>query len=186
MGICTFSTYPLSDGYVHITGPRMNDRLDFETGFLADPHGIDLTKARWDYKTQRELMRRMKAYRGEWAPSHPPFAAGSKAACVDVASPRPERMDNIDYTAEDDAVIDQWLRENIQSVWHSQGTCKMAPRENGGVVDASLSVYGTEGLRVADLSMLPQPVGANTNNTALLVGEKAADIFIRELACDWK
>ena len=57
----------------------------------------------------------------------------------------------------------------------------MAPREEGGVVDKNLNVYGTSGLKVADLSMVPENVGANTNNTALVVGEKAAMIIGREL-----
>jgi alcohol oxidase len=57
----------------------------------------------------------------------------------------------------------------------------MAPRDKGGVVDADLNVYGVTGLKLYDLSICPGNVGANTNNTALLVGEKAADIFAREL-----
>ncbi|KAK3365525.1 GMC oxidoreductase-domain-containing protein [Lasiosphaeria ovina] len=61
---------------------------------------------------------------------------------------------------------------------HSLGTCKMGPYEKRGVVDARL---GVEGLKIADLSVLPGNVTANTNNTALAFGEKAADIFIKEL-----
>lgn len=57
----------------------------------------------------------------------------------------------------------------------------MKPKEKGGVVDANLNVYGTSGLKVADLSMVPENVGANTNNTALAVGEKAAMIIGGEL-----
>ena len=38
-----------------------------------------------------------------------------------------------------------------------------------------------EGLKLADLSIPPENVGANTGNTAFLIGEKAADIFIKEL-----
>lgn len=57
----------------------------------------------------------------------------------------------------------------------------MAPRENKGVVDGNLSVHGLEGLKLADLSIPPENVGANTGNTAFVVGEKAADIFIKEL-----
>jgi hypothetical protein len=44
-----------------------------------------------------------------------------------------------------------------------------------------LNVYGTRRLKVADLSMVPENVGANTNNTALAIGEKAA-IIIERLA----
>ena len=50
-----------------------------------------------------------------------------------------------------------------------------------GVTDGTLSVHGMKGLKLADLSVPPENVGANTGNTAFLVGEKAADIFIKEL-----
>ncbi|KAI1412251.1 alcohol oxidase [Hypoxylon sp. FL1857] len=87
----------------------------------------------------------------------------------------------IEYSAEDDAIIDKWARDNVSSAWHSSGTCKMAPRDQNGVVDQYLSVYGVEGLKVADLSIMPKNVAANTNNTAIAIGEKAASIFIKEL-----
>ena len=58
----------------------------------------------------------------------------------------------------------------------------MAPREQDGVVDSSLNVYGVTGLKVADLSIPPENVGANTNNTALVIGEKAAEIILAELS----
>jgi choline dehydrogenase-like flavoprotein len=57
----------------------------------------------------------------------------------------------------------------------------MAPFEKMGGVDASLNVYGVSGLKVCDLSIVPKNVAANTNNTAFLVGEKGADIIMREL-----
>jgi alcohol oxidase len=57
----------------------------------------------------------------------------------------------------------------------------MKPREEGGVVDGSLNVFGTQGLKVADLSICPDNLGTNTYSSALLVGEKAADILTREL-----
>lgn len=44
-----------------------------------------------------------------------------------------------------------------------------------------MNVYGISGLKIADLSVPPEHVAGNTYNAALLVGEKAADIFIREL-----
>lgn len=93
-------------------------------------------------------------------------------------------MPDIAYSAEDDAVLERWIRENISTTWHSLGTCKMLPRDGDGargVVGASLSVYGVSGLKIADMSIVPGNVAANTNNTALAIGEKAADIFIREL-----
>ncbi|KAK8064414.1 gmc oxidoreductase [Apiospora phragmitis] len=163
----TYTAYPYSRGHMHITGPSVDDPLDFDVGFFTDAHDVDLKKQIWAYKKQRELMRRTHMYRGELAAGHP-------------SSRRAPRR-HVEYTAEDDAAIEQFLRENVNTTWHSLGTCKMAPRENGGVVDGNLSVYGVEGLKLADLSIVPENIGANTNNTALTIGEKAAAIFIKEL-----
>jgi choline dehydrogenase-like flavoprotein len=175
-----FSVYPYSRGHLHVTGPDLGDRLDFETGFFTDANGIDLKKHIWAYKKQREIARRMQTYRGEYAPGHPPFPASSKAACISTQGPLVDVQD-IEYTAEDDAILEKWLRENVATTWHSVGTCKMGPREAKGVVDSKLRVYGVEALRIADLSILPHNVAANTNNTAFAVGERAADLFIEEL-----
>lgn len=124
----------------------------------------------------------MPSYRGEMAKCHPPFAPDSPAACVELTDgPLPDDVPDIEYSAEDDAVLVEWLRTNVGTTWHALGTCKMLPRERNGVVDGSLSVYGVKGLKIADLSIVPRNVAANTNNTALAVGEKAADIFIKEL-----
>lgn len=60
----------------------------------------------------------------------------------------------------------------------------MAPRGKGGVVDGDLNVYGTKGLKVADLSMVPENFGANTYNTAIIVGEKTAVIVAKELGLE--
>ena len=57
----------------------------------------------------------------------------------------------------------------------------MKPRERGGVVDPRLNVYGVHGLKVADLSIPPSNVAANTYSTALVIGEKAAGISAEEL-----
>ncbi|KAI1141440.1 alcohol oxidase-like protein [Hypoxylon sp. FL0543] len=181
LAVSAFSVYPYSRGSIHITGPGLGDALDFKTGFFSDAQGVDIKKCVWAYKKQREIVRRMDVYRGEVAAGHPPFAAGSPAACIETDAPLGRDVAPLDYTADDDAVLEDWLRQNVASTWHSLGTCKMAPREEGGVVDANLGVYGVEGLKIADLSIPPLNVAANTNNTAIAIGEKAADIFIREL-----
>ncbi|KAF8182059.1 hypothetical protein BJ912DRAFT_602165 [Pholiota molesta] len=54
-------------------------------------------------------------------------------------------------------------------------------RSQGGVVDDKLSVYGVRNLKVADLSIIPSNVGANTYNTTIAIGEKAALIIAAEL-----
>ncbi|KAL3427539.1 alcohol dehydrogenase [Phlyctema vagabunda] len=174
----TYTAYPYSRGSIHITDKEnVVDGYDFDAGFLSHPS--DLKKQLWAYKMSREISRRLPYYRGELELGHPKFKAGSKARLVD--GPDPNTHADIEYSAEDDAAIVDWIRGNLNTTWHSLGTCAMRARAKGGVVDADLNVYGTQGLKVADLSMVPENVGANTNNTALVVGEKAAIIIGNEL-----
>lgn len=175
-----YTAYPYSRGHIHITGSGVNDPIDFDVGFLSDENDIDLKKQVWAYKKSREIMRRTAMYRGELAIGHPTWPAGSKAASVDLEGPL-SNVKDVQYSAEDDKAIEQWIREHVETTWHSIATCKMAPREKNGAVDERLNVWGTTGLKLADLSIAPGNVGGNTNNTAMLIGEKAADIIIKDL-----
>jgi len=177
----TYTAYPYSRGHMHITGPSVEDPLDFDVGFFTDDNDIDLKKQIWAYKKQREMVRRADYYRGELAAGHPRFPADSKAAPIETETAL-SNVQDLEYSAEDDKAIEQWLRENVNTTWHSLGTCKMAPEEENGVVDARLNVHGVKGLKIADLSIPPENVGANTNNTALMIGEKAADIILADLS----
>ncbi|KAG8160628.1 hypothetical protein KVR01_008892 [Diaporthe batatas] len=176
-------SYPYSRGHIHITGPSITDPIDFDAGILSDKSDIDLKKHVWAYKKQREIMRRTKMYRGEIASGHPRFASDSEAACDEDGSGGVghDGAGDSRYTPEDDAAIEAWVRENVATTWHSLGTAKMAPVGRLGVVDEALGVHGLRGLKLADLSIVPENVGANTANTAMVIGEKAADIVIREL-----
>lgn len=178
MGIATFSTHPFSRGRIHITGRNFSDPYDFDAGFLADEKSIDLKKHFWMYKKQREIIRRMETFAGEVVDGHPSFPSGSNAAPIES---KPEAVQDIEYTAEDNQAIEQFLKERISTTWHSMGTCKMAHFEEGGVVDPKLNVYGVQGLKIADLSIAPSNVGSNTCSVAMAVGEKAADIIMKEL-----
>ena len=185
-----YTAYPYSRGSIHITSKDANSAPDFETGFLNDKDDLDLKAQVWAYKRQREIVRRLSTYRGELDMGHPKFASNSAAALVsyddvdglDPASTAERiKLPPLEYTAADDAAIENCIRENLNTTWHSLGTCAMRDVKDGGVVDKNLNVHGVRGLKLCDLSVIPENVGANTNNTALLVGEKAAEIVIREL-----
>ncbi|KAI1103022.1 GMC oxidoreductase [Jackrogersella minutella] len=183
MSLVPYTAYPYSRGHIHITGPEIDDPLDFALGFFSDENDIDLKHQVWVYKKGREILRRTAIYRGEVADRHPQFPQGSKAAAVEEWDPKAEggEIQDLEYSPEDDAAIEQFLRENIQTTWHCLGTAKMAPFDQMGVVDKDLNVYRVHGLKVADLSIPPENVAANTNNTAMMIGEKAADIIAKEL-----
>lgn len=151
-----YSAYPYARGHIHIAAADPSTPASFETGFLSHP--FDLSTHVWGYKKHREVARRTNAYIGELAQGHPKFPAGSAAGVVDVdphvarggdfkSAEERKAVENIVYTKEDDAAIEDWVREKVATTWHSLGTCKMAPRESGGVVDTKLNVYGVEGLK---------------------------------------
>ncbi|KAI0163712.1 alcohol oxidase-like protein [Pestalotiopsis sp. NC0098] len=187
LGVSTFILHPYSRGHIHITGPKPGDAIDFKADLFTDPENLDMEMMKWTYKKQREIVRRMSVFRGELPAGHPLFSTGSKAALSGVDKPEgldgplPADINNIEYSAEDDAVLEAWLKETVGLSWHPLGTCKMAPREKAGAVDASLSVYGVERLKVVDLSIVPGSVSANPMNTACAIGERAADVILGEL-----
>ncbi|KAF8150062.1 GMC oxidoreductase-domain-containing protein [Crassisporium funariophilum] len=178
--VAYFSAHPISTGRLHITsGSDAYSPLDFAPGFLDDI--ADVAILRWAYKRAREVARRMKHYRGELEPGHPKFPQGSKAAVGPAKGPVAIDAPKIVYTEEDNQAIDDYHRQTVETTWHSIGTCAMKPREKGGVVDAKLNVYGVEGLKIADCSITPGNVAANTYSTAVVIGEKAAVIIAAEL-----
>jgi choline dehydrogenase len=70
-----------------------------------------------------------------------------------------------------DEEIMEFVRRAAQSVYHPTSTCAI-----GAVVDPQLRVYGCEGLRVADASVMPTVTRGNTNAATIMIGEKAADL----------
>jgi choline dehydrogenase-like flavoprotein len=66
-----------------------------------------------------------------------------------------------------------WVRSASHTVYHPTSTCAM-----GAVVDPELRVYGVEGLRVVDASVMPTITRANTNAATIMIAEKAADLIL--------
>ncbi|KAI0394371.1 GMC oxidoreductase [Xylariaceae sp. FL0594] len=103
------------------------------------------------------------------------IATDAMAALLPVPPPglRPEDVRN--RTA-----VMELVKSMAITDFHPSGTVAMMPRKAGGVVDASLRVYGTRNLRVVDASVIPLIPGAHIQAAVYAVAEKAADVIKHE------
>jgi 5-(hydroxymethyl)furfural/furfural oxidase len=75
----------------------------------------------------------------------------------------------------DEATMKAWIADTVLGHWHATSTCRMgAANDPGAVTDPAGRVYGVEGLRVCDASIMPTVPCANTNIPTIMVGEKIA------------
>ncbi len=133
--------------------PYQQPRLDYQ--FLSEP---------WDRERMRDAVRRMVALF-----DHPAFEGITGA-----------RMEPPEETLASDDALDLWLQQTVSIAGHTACTCRMGPEDDPlAVVDQHCRVYGVEGLRVVDASVMPDLVRANTNATAIMIGERAADLILQ-------
>jgi len=80
-----------------------------------------------------------------------------------------------------DAELLHFCREYGQTIFHPAGTAKMAVANDPlAVVDERLRVYGTQGLRVVDGSIMPTLVSGNTNVPIVMIAEKASAMILED------
>ncbi|KZV68660.1 GMC oxidoreductase [Peniophora sp. CONT] len=72
---------------------------------------------------------------------------------------------------ETDEKIAEFVKKTLSTTFHTAGTCSMLPLEDDGVVDNDLKVYGTENIRVVDISIVPLQISAHLQTTAYAIGE---------------
>ncbi len=77
---------------------------------------------------------------------------------------------------ESDAALDEFIRAASGPLYHPVGTCRMGS-DDRAVVGPDLRVRGVEKLAVADVSIMPRHISGNTHAAALMIGDKAADLF---------
>ncbi|KAG8737965.1 hypothetical protein FRC10_007452 [Ceratobasidium sp. 414] len=87
---------------------------------------------------------------------------------------RADRTPGLDHELldADDETLTREARARLETLYHPTSTARI-----GSVVDARLRVYGLEGLRVADCSVMPTIIAGHTEAPALAIGEKAADMI---------
>ena len=88
---------------------------------------------------------------------------------------------SVDDLVGDEATCRDWIRAAVVGHWHASCTCRMGRADDPlAVTDASARVYGVEGLRVADASIMPSVPCANTNLPTIMIGEKVAAMVLNE------
>jgi len=144
-------------GALRLTGtdPTVQPHLDYR--YLEDP---------WDRQRLREAVRLCARLL-----EHDTYAEIVQA-----------RLAPTDQELASDDALDAWLRHNVTTSQHISGTCKMGPASDPlAVVNQYCQAYGLAGLRVADASVMPDVIRANTNATTIMIAERVAD-FIRQNA----
>jgi choline dehydrogenase-like flavoprotein len=146
-------SYPLARGSVHIKSVNPRDDPVIDEGILR--HKVDL-----------ELHARHSIFMEKLAETEP-LASMLKRGGERLHTP--ERLTDLKKAEEA-------CKELVLSMYHVSGSCAMLPREDGGVVDTKLRVYGTSNVRVVDASIFPLEPRGNIQATVFAVAEKAADI----------
>ncbi|MBK1672978.1 choline dehydrogenase [Ectothiorhodospira shaposhnikovii] len=78
--------------------------------------------------------------------------------------------------ARSDAALDAFVREHGETAYHPAGSCAMgSPQDPMAVVDGEGRVFGVEGLRVVDASIMPRIITGNLNAPTIMMAEKIAD-----------
>ncbi|MFK4771990.1 GMC family oxidoreductase [Rhizobium sp. ZW T2_16] len=138
---------PKSRGRLRLSGADVNDPMLIEPNSLSEPE--DLAAALIAVELCRELGNSdafSSLVTGETAPG-----------------------------ARDRAGMIEFIRQSAVTYWHQTSTAKMG-RDSMSVVDHELKVYGIDGLRIADSSIMPRITTGNTMAPCVVIGERAADL----------
>lgn len=145
---------PHSVGWVTLSSADPHVQPEIHVNFLSHPFDIARLK---------------ESVRTSWA--------------MATSSPMREEIDEICFldeeTINDDAKLEEYIRNFASTSLHCAGTARMGPAEDPkAVVDQYLNVHGTQNLMVADASVMVNVTTGLTNLTAFMIGERLADWLI--------
>jgi 5-(hydroxymethyl)furfural/furfural oxidase len=87
----------------------------------------------------------------------------------------------IDRLLANDRALTDFVANSVTGVWHASGTCRMGSQSDPmAVTDGAGRVFGIQGLRVCDSSIMPTIPRANTNMPTLMIAERIADLIKEE------
>ena len=154
--------------YIATGGILVDDSVE---GYVkAGPFGLDLVRYDISDHDQERFIRGVQLLAQLY------FAAGARRVYTPFnAAPALDHPSQISRLTQ--------LRPRVEDTEyftaHLMGTCRMSARESEGVVDPHGSLWGMDGLFVADASVMPGTIGVNPQVTimalARLIGESIAD-----------
>lgn len=159
------SRYTFGRGYFAdavVCRPKSRGRLRFsgnglliDLGIFEDSRDLDLLVKGWF--RLRELM-----------------------ASLDLGTMKaPEVFPAERVTSEEEAR--QYVRERAGTAYHPVGSLRMGT-DSGAPVTERLRLRGTDGLWVADASIMPSVTSANTNAPSMMIGHRAAEMICADAA----
>jgi choline dehydrogenase-like flavoprotein len=155
---CTLNSYflrPKSRGSVTLNSADPADAPVIDPAYIRDPY--DLKVAVEGIRQSREIMSQHALSRYIKSEHFPGGAVRTHAQ------------------------YEEYAKQYGRTGYHPVGTCKMGVNDPMAVVDPKLKVYGLDGLRVVDASIMPTLIGGNTNAPTIMIGEKAADMIRGEM-----
>ncbi|OKP11961.1 Alcohol dehydrogenase [acceptor], partial [Penicillium subrubescens] len=153
VGITAALQHPYSHGRIYINSSNPMDYPVIDPNYLYNP--VDYEILREGLKLARKL--------GETAP---------------VSSTLTNETSPGSSVQTDDQWL-EWIIESAGTEYHPSSSCAMLPRDQGGVVDANLRVYGLANVRVADASVPPIALSTHLMASTYGVAEQAG-IIIRK------
>ena len=145
---------PHSRGSLKLTGPAVDAAPAIDLGCYADQRDLDL---------MANALRTARTMGG--ADALAPWRTGESAPGTSAVG---------------DDQLREYLKLTTSTLFHPVGTCAIGTGQHA-VIDPDLKVHGIGNLRVADASVMPSIIAANTNATVLAIAERAASILTPSL-----
>ncbi|KZL85810.1 gmc oxidoreductase [Colletotrichum incanum] len=150
--------HPMSRGSIHVNPSNTTGKPIINPNYFAHEHDLDAAIQAIKYCRKIAQTEPMKS---TWESEYEPG--------LDVV--------------QTDEQWKQFALNTTLSIFHPVGTCSMLPKQDGGVVDSNLKVYGTSNLRVVDASVIPLLISAHVQTAVYGIAEIAAERIIADAAC---
>jgi choline dehydrogenase len=155
---------PTSRGWIKLSGPSIFAKPIIDPNYMATEHD------------QRKLLRVLRLIIDLW--STEPLKSFTVKDPNYKAKPKRSPKYLFYHLAQmKDEELIEYMKSEVETLYHPVGTVKMGSEEQGGCVDETLKVRGITGLRVVDASIMPNIVSGHTAIPVVIIAEKAAEMI---------